>query len=67
MHTLAPDFAFREFIPICALTLGSSEGLDVDVYLKVDAHSKPKLFCSRNLIVEPGQLQELVEDRKSVV
>ena len=61
MHTLAPDFAFREFIPICALTLGSSEGLDVDVYLKVDAHSKPKLFCSRNLIVEPGQLQELVE------
>ena len=61
MQTLTSNPTLREFIPICALTLGCSEGLNVDVFLKVDAHSKPKLFCSRNLNVEPGQLQELLE------
>ena len=59
MQTLTSNPTLREFIPICALTLACSEGLNVDVFLKVDAHSKPKLFCSRNFNVEPGQLQEL--------
>lgn len=61
MQTLAPGRASRQLIPINPLMLSVSEALCFDVYLKVDADSTPKLYCSRRLQLNPRQIQQLLE------
>jgi putative nucleotidyltransferase with HDIG domain len=61
MQTLAPSRASKQFIPISPLLLTGTNGLSVDVFLKVDEHATPKLYCSRRLQVNPRQLQLLLE------
>ena len=59
MQTIS--LATQEFIPISARTLGCCDGLCVDIYLKVCGVAKPTHFCSRNLPVDPEQLQQLLD------
>ncbi len=51
----------EEFIPISTLTLNSKVHFDVDVFLKVDAYTPPKLFSSRDLKLEPGRFDALID------
>jgi HD-GYP domain-containing protein (c-di-GMP phosphodiesterase class II) len=60
MPTLTSSPAAQDFIAISARTLGCCAGLNVDVYLKVDADAKPMLFCARDFEVDPQKLRELI-------
>lgn len=62
MPTFVPYHPSRQLIPISALTLNSSTGLAIDVFLKVDAEAPPQLFCSHRLQVKPQQLQHLLSE-----
>lgn len=48
-------------IPISALTLNCGANLHTDIFLKVDSTSTPKLYCSREMTVEPLQVQTLID------
>ncbi len=61
MQSIAQRSPSSRFIPINPWMLSFGEGLSVDVFLKVDAHTTPKLYCSRRLAVKPQQLQRLVD------
>lgn len=51
----------QEFIPISTLTLNCNMEISVDVFLKVDATAAPKLFCSREMKIEPSRLHQLLD------
>ncbi len=60
MQSPEPD-SLDSLIPISALTLNCGAELNTDIFLKIDATSTPKLYCSRNMAVAPRQVQSLID------